>query len=430
MSEDDKLVSRALSVSSACLLPRLPHDFDTQAIAQEDFGEFRNMLDEQLHLLLDMLYQNGNLLRDPAFDNQIVQLRVNLMLLTCEQTEPNPYFQTEQKILITSLCRLMDDNLKFVDETVVLKVIQSYKDGLKKDCWKTQLGMIHGFPKFCEIILSRKPEFVNADTLMFILSVGSNLVSHYEPHYKTIGLKIYRHLIKHGDKNLLRDLNIHQVVYSESFKMVGKASECDYDYNDHLYECLLHVASIDDRHVIDSRWCKYDDVMSQLINAFTVETNPAMSNLLLGKIVKFCGVTLEDFDIDIHDESAIEKLKAHSTKENLRTMRWITKLTQMMISESLKLLNCSKNSLKVLQSFHVIYIISIFNINAQSLGEFLTNFNKKLILVLMQVAKKFSEEREVIESVKNFLKTIQQHQHQNPEFVDCLRKVLSHETFK
>lgn len=428
MSDDERIIERALSASSACLLPALSADFDSMVIHKDVFNDFRFMLDDQLMLLLDILYQNGNLLRDKAHDNQLVQLRVNILILACEQTEANPFFLSEQKILFNSLARLLDDNFIHFDDVVIRRSIETYKNGLKKNSWKKQLGMIHSFAKFCEIILMKKPESVNSDVMMFMLYVGSNLVSHYEPNYKSIGVKVYRQMMENGDKNLLKDLNIHQVIYSESFPMIQKSS--DLEYNDHLYECLLQVVAIEDSDVRDSKWCKFDDVMTELLTQFAIESNEAVSLLLLEKIVKFCGVSYEPLQGFDQHERNIEELKAKTRLENYRTMRWIKKLMEMMIRESSKLMNNSSGSHKVLVTFHFIYIITISNMNPLDIGQQLTDFTKKLVLILMRVAKTFKDESKVISSIVLFINTIGQHQHQNEELLTCLDKILCHDTFQ
>lgn len=428
MSDDERLIERALSASSACLLPALSADFDSMVIHKDDFNDFRIMLDDQLMTLLDILYQNGNLLRDKAHDNQLVQLRVNCLILVCEQTEANPFFLSEQKILYNSLASLVDDNLIHFDDVVIRKSIETYKNGLKKNCWKRQLGMIHSFAKFCEIIFAKKPESVNSDVMMFMLYVGSNLVSHYEPQYKSIGLKVCRQVMENGNKKLLKELNIHQVIYSESFPMVHKSS--DLEYNDHLYECLLQVVAIEDSDVKDSKWCKFDDVMTELLTQFAIESDVAVSLLLLEKIVKFCGVSYEGLQGLDQQERNIEELRAKTRLENYRAMRWIKKLMEMMIRESPKLMNNSSDCHKVLVPFHFTYIITISNINPLDIGQQLTDFTKKLVLVLMQVAKTFKNEPKIISSIVAFIETIKQHQHQNQELLTRLDKILCHDAFK
>ena len=434
MTDEENLIERALNVSSACLLPALREDCDAKPISPTDFNEFRMMLNDQLHLLLDILYHNENLLKSEAFDNQLVLLRVNIFLITCEQTEPNQFFQTDQKILIDSLARLAEDNLKHFNDAVTKKVIQVYKDGLQKDCWKKQFGLIHGFPKFCEIMLKEKPESFNADIYLFILSVGSNLVLHYDPNFKTIGLKIYRTMLEHGDKNLLKELNIHQVVYSESFNMMRKSSEPD--FNEHLYECLFQAVKIEEKTVKTSRWCKFDDVLQELLTQLCSESDLKISLLLLNKLMKFCGIIYDGLVMELPDgeldqlEHHYKNLMLKASKTNYRTMRWIKRLLQVMVTESSKLLSDSTYCFKFIHGYHSIYILTMFNTESEVLGQQLIDYTKKIIFLLMQVARKYKDDKPVMTSLVLFLKTIAQHQRNSPELLNCIEKILNHEAFK
>ena len=430
MSDDDRLIEKALETVSVCLLPPLSNELDSNPLSKDNFTEFRCILDDQLHLLLDILYQNGYFLNEQASDNQLVQLRASLLLLACEQTEPNPFFQTEQPILINSLTKLIDDNLQHLNIQVIQKVTESYKESLSKERWKKQLGMVHGFPKFCEIILTRKSEMVDKDLILFILSVGSNLVAHFDPHYKTIGMKIYRHLMEHGNAAHLKELNIQQVVYSESFRMIRKCNE--YDYNDHLYECLFQVVLLEDSKVEHSNWCKFDEVFDQLLEQFRMESADIVCALLIKKIVRFALVayTTKTFDMDVEVEALeehFETLMTATRLENLRTMRWIKKLQQMMVGESSKLLNAHSYSL--LNAFHSIYVISMLNCDADTLEPQLSEFTMKIILILMQVVKQFKDDKKIMKSVKLFLNSIAQHQKSNQDLQVCIQKVFSHSAF-
>jgi hypothetical protein len=422
MTDDERLLERALDVSKACLLPALLFDLDTRAVHKKDFDEFRIALDDQLHLFLDILYQNGNLLRDQAFDSQLTQLRVNLLLITCEQTEANPFFQTDQKILVASLEKIVEKNFENFDDSVLKKVVETYKEGLRKDAWKKQLGMVHGFPKFCKILMTNRPKFIDADFTMFMLSVGSNLLTHYEPHFKTIGLKIYRNIVDLADKQLLKDLNIHQVIYSESFPMIRKSD--DVDYNENLFEVLIHAVAIEDSVVKDSKWCKFDDLMEQILMQIGMEGNLEGFGVLLGKIVKLCGVgygiggKLEDQEKKLEEnpedlekklEKNLEELKKNTRSMNCRTLRWIKKLMELILRESSKLLNDSPQALKTLTSFHAIYILSFSNVDSSILGQQLVDFTKKFVLILMQVARIHPA------PVTSFLKTIETHQKSNQD---------------
>lgn len=430
MTEDERLLERAIDAARSCLLSPLTRDLDTQPIARQDFDEFRIALDDQLHLLLDILYQNGHLLRDQAFDSQLTQLRMNLLLLVCEQTEPNPFFQTDQKILVASLEKILSDNLVYFDDVVLRKVVETYKEGLKKDSWKKQLGIVHGFPKFCNIVMESRPGFVDADLVMFMLSVGSNLVSHYEPHYKTIGLKIYRNIIEKGDKNLLKDLNIHQVIYVESFPLLQKSNHIE--YNENLYEILICAVGIGNAEVRDSKWCKFDDLMDVVLTQIGMESDAEVFRLLLRKVVKLCAISYK-IDEDRNQENIkldFDELKKKSRSVNCRTLRWTKKLMQLIIRESSKLLIDASESCQILNLFHSIYIISFFNVDSSNLGQQLEDFTKRFLMILMHVAQIFKQDQKVIESVSIFLKTIAEHQQTNEKLYECILKIIDEIKFE
>lgn len=428
MADFGRIFERALSTSEACLLPPLSQDLDTNPINHDDFNEFRNMLNDQLHLLLDILYQNGNLLREKTFDNQLVQLRVNLLLITCEQAAPNAFYRSDQNILVTSLWKITDDNLVHFDGAVLRKVLQTYKDGLGKDRWKKHLGLVHGFPKFCEILLNRRPEVVDRDAILFILSVGSNLVAHFDPHYKTIGLKVYRTLLEGGDKDLLKELNIHQVIFSESFPMMNKSDEVE--FNENLLECLLNVVSMEDSVVRNFRWCKFDDVFIALLSLLGSHSESELSILLLNKVAKLCGVGVVEPSENQSESTEIRLESGLTTKANYRTMRWVKHLMEMMIRESPKMLSSRSISLKILDAFHRIYIESILSVDPTMLDPQLTDLTRKLIMMLMEIARSFKSDPDVVKFIVRLLKIIESHHQRVEEFASCLQNILSHEIFK
>lgn len=428
MADFGRIFERALSTSEACLLPPLSQDLDTNPINHDDFNEFRNMLNDQLHLLLDILYQNGNLLREKTFDNQLVQLRVNLLLITCEQAAPNAFYRSDQNILVTSLWKITDDNLVHFDGAVLRKVLQTYKDGLGKDRWKKHLGLVHGFPKFCEILLNRRPEVIDRDAILFILSVGSNLVAHFDPRYKTIGLKVYRTLLEGGDKDLLKELNIHQVIFSESFPMMNKSDEVE--FNENLLECLLNVVSMEDSVVRNFRWCKFDDVFIALLSLLGSHSESELSILLLDKVAKLCGVGVVEPSENQSESTEIRLESGLTTEANYRTMRWVKHLMEMMIRESPKMLSSRSISLKILDAFHRIYVESILSVDPTMLDPQLTDLTRKLIMMLMEIARSFKSDPDVVKFIVRLLKIIESHHQRVEEFASCLQNILSHEIFK
>lgn len=243
--EDSALIERALETSQSCLVPALQQDFDTQPISPEDFLQFRLICNEKLHLLLDILYQNSDLLKCQAYDNQLIQLRVNVLLIASEQLDPSQLFGNKDKMLLESLQRItLDHVISGFEDVIYEKTIQKFKEALTKEKWKRNVGLAHGFPYFCALFLTHKSKLVKEDFLMFALAIGSNLTSHHEPQCKVIGLKIFRHLVELGDEATIKTLNIHSVVFNEVFSLIERCAEIE--FNELLYEILYRIMLVDE----------------------------------------------------------------------------------------------------------------------------------------------------------------------------------------
>jgi hypothetical protein len=437
---DSELIERALDISKACLLPELLHNFDSKAIAGEDFKEFCIMANEQLHFLLDILYQNRHLLTNQAYDNQLIQLRANLILIACEQLANNPYIKSEDKMLMTSLEKIFYDHFEQFEDVIYKSVIARFKEALNKQNWKKNIGLLFGFSTFCKILFQFKRHLVDSDKILFALSVGSNLVLHYDPMYKTIGLKVYCHIMELSSQQILTESNISSVIYTDTLPLIQRSSE--FDYNNYLYRCLYQaIQLIEGTKITNSRWCKYDDLMSKLITHFSIETNNQVCKLLIYNIIKFCGInnslynmkSYDDFTLmakDEHCEKYFFELKSTFNQPNHRTSRWIKKLMEMQVRESAKMLSSEEDGKFFIFSFHSIYIMTIFTMESSGFHHTLIEFTKKMIIILMRVIKRFERDVRILESVLSFLATIEQHQHDNVDLINSLNKIREHEILR
>lgn len=421
MDFDCDQIEKVLNLLKDCRVPELINDVDTKPIGSSDFEQYRHIANEQLHMLLDVLYQNRNLLCTQAYDNQIIKLRVNLLLVACEQLEPNPFFHSDDKLLLTSLRKIVFDHVKDLEDVVYEKCIKSYKEKLTKGAWKKSIGAVHGFPFFCEIFLVHKPQIVDDDFIMFALSIGANLTDHHDPHFKGIGAKIYLKIIQLCDNKRLKALNIHEVIFSEILPLINRSTEIE--FNDHIYECLYHVVKIDKRD--DTNWSKFDDVMAKLINQFSTESDAKLCKVLIHKILKFCTINNENVQINFNDLSQstgeyFEKLRENFQESNFKVARWVKKLMEMMTRESIKMLN--HDAIFILNSFHCIYISSIYTIEPKIFQNQIDEFMQKFALVLMQVVRQ-SKDNETKLAVKEVLKTFQIHQKDNQDLVNCFEEI-------
>ena len=227
---------------------------------------------------------------------------------------------------------------------------------------------MYGFQIFCENLLKKKSGKIDGDKVMFILSVGSILLSHYEPCYKTIGLKLFHILLENcvraeqlyeqrfnftnyiflQSKDLLVELNIHSVIYSECFSNTMKVKD-NLESHSLIWDCLYSILSIDSSEIKDSNWSKFDDVMHVLLQEFGFESDPKVCINIFKQVLRFStiGTGIEyESHLKIQDHLPnFQELKAISIqKENVRTLRWIKELMATFIRESTKMMMEPKDS--------------------------------------------------------------------------------------
>ncbi|CAO1427754.1 unnamed protein product [Diamesa hyperborea] len=436
MHDNDKFIESACNVTKSCLLPTLIDCLDAKPMQHEDFDSFRLILNDNLHLLLDLLHQYEELLlKEQAFDSRLTNFRTNLVLLICEQTSTNPYFQTDQEIVLKPLERVLDRYFTYIEDNILDKLLTTYKEQLKQSTWKKYLGSVYGFLIFSENLLKKKPVNIDGDKVMFILSVGSIFLSHYEPCYKTIGLKLFHLLLENCSKDLLVELNIHSVIYSECFSNTMKVKDT-LESHAIIWDCLYSILSIDNSEIKDSNWSKFDDVMHVLLQEFGFESDPKICINILKQILRFStigtGIEYESHLIFQDDLPNFQELKTISSrKENVRTLRWIKELMATFIRESTKMLIDPKDSFIILNSFHNLYILTIFCIDPTILGQPLADFMKKFTIILMQTARTFSTNMKILQSIAEFLKTLRDHLGDNSkDLQDCFAKILQQNIFK
>ncbi|KAG5671627.1 hypothetical protein PVAND_001820 [Polypedilum vanderplanki] len=435
MTEDSEIIERALSITKMCIFPPLLQDFDTYSVHSDDFCDFQVVKNEQIYVLMDLLHQNIHLLLiEKAYDNRLIQLRGNLIRIICEQlSEPNQYFpNNNDEMMQKNLEDIAEKYFPIFENAVYHECIQSFKNSLKNNTWKKEIGVIHSCPMICKIILQHN--FMSSDNLMFFLSVGSNLVAHYEPHFKTIGLNIYRYLLK-SDLRLLKSYNIHSVIYSEILPLIQRSTEIN--YNLYLYECLDNIIMIENEKVFNSRWCKYDDVMSRILSQFSFETDSNLCKFLAFQIVKFCCIGNSHFNHLTNEDlqklnssnlnEFLKDLKKQFNEPNRRSQRWIKKLMELMIRESYKSLGNLKDSLFILNAFHIIYITTIYTIEATSFHGVLEDFTRKLILAFMKILSTFKGDSEILTSILEFMSTIEEHQKGDNDLIVSINKIKEHD---
>lgn len=182
-----------------------------------------------------------------------------------------------------------------------------------------------------------------------------------------------------------------------------------------------------------------------------MESNKSLSLFLLAELIKICLVDLDHKYDGSADENTfpdvIENYRKLITETpHYCTFRWNKKLMQLCVNEMSKVggdpedavvhLNVSISNFLIyhdlirifpFQKIHITYIISIFCIKSEILGNHLKEFLSKILILLMTVAKNYSTKRFVIKSVVEFIKSLREHVSTNEDFIkfkDTFDKVL------
>ncbi|KAG4074300.1 hypothetical protein HA402_008709 [Bradysia odoriphaga] len=190
---DTDKISLASELIQLCLVPELITDIDTQQIEAAHFKQFKQILDENLHLLFDLIQQYENDLFEKTAATQT--FRKGLVILLCEQSADNVPFKTDQVMLQQNITNLTNKWLRVVvDERCLELVLQHYKALIKVDVWKKNIGAIFGFHRFCELYY-RSTNLLQMSEVFFVLATGTLLLEHYEPKYKQLGIDLYNILL-------------------------------------------------------------------------------------------------------------------------------------------------------------------------------------------------------------------------------------------
>jgi hypothetical protein len=164
-----------------------------------------------------------------------------------------------------------------------------------------------------------------------------------------------------------------------------------------------------------------------------------LCKLLAHQIIKFCGIENGSFRLQPLNtlletttnaatlNNYFENLKLQFNQPNRRVQRWIKKLMEMMIRESVRAMNNPKDCLFFLNAFHTIYITTIFTMEPASFYSTLDDFTRKLILLQMKMVKTFKGDQDVLASVLEFIRTIEQHQKEDEDLITSLSRIKKHE---
>lgn len=144
MSEDTyNLICEQLK---QCLLPEFDRDIGNEPLVKEDFSMFRYGLEMNLQLLFDIIAKNDRLLLEPFDDDNT--FRINFILLVHQQSgDDDAPFQTDSRSILKQIRLLTEKYYKKLFSKLEIReeCAKFYKDKLKSDIWKRNIGAVYGF---------------------------------------------------------------------------------------------------------------------------------------------------------------------------------------------------------------------------------------------------------------------------------------------
>ncbi|XP_065088874.1 uncharacterized protein LOC135710278 [Ochlerotatus camptorhynchus] len=394
MDENSALLERATGLIKCCKLPRLTRSIDEAQLKPESFREFVCILNETLPKVFDSLSQYENqLLGHDEFNPDNLEFRTNLVLVTLEQVYiPGELydFQTENRSYRDRLAEMYQNGqLERAitgegSERLLTLVWEHYQRVLKAKEWMYHPGDVVGFVRICEFLYGNM--LVDASTLSqakasFILSVGISLVEFHDPEYEILGLRLFNVLLSGQHRTMLRESNIHEVVFQNAFRLKAKAKS--ERFLRELWTCLFQYVDLTASGQTDfSEWSILDDIVEALLETLAFESNLVLSSILLTYLLKLLSLDLPNLVIDDLDdvqaldskchlyEPVLEQLRKHCALEfrNRRFYRWHKRLVSMLPFELEKACGTSRECGKYMHGVNVLFVLAVFPIESEAIN--------------------------------------------------------------
>ncbi|XP_073816554.1 uncharacterized protein isoform X2 [Musca autumnalis] len=325
----------------SCMLPELKEDLDNIPIEREHFKSYHECLRIQLPVLYDWVEQAKPW---DCQDETNQEVQAKLITLLCEVSVRNTLYSVDQPELLNNADRILQ-RFGRISSSVHAKLLQYYQTKLHKDTWKRHMGATNGFVKYLMVNTSSSSaqNFMNKQLLMFCLSVGLNIRTCYETHYKLLSTQIFSMMLNHGNFDEILSMNIHSVIYDAIFKDLHIMDSIDFIQLQ--WSCLLKC--FDFYTDMDSfTWNKLDDSLEILLRNIPLAPNSLSSICLmkyLSKFVVYFNINRQEFyDVlskDIHDDETMKSIRLlGSSNTSYTTYRWAKSILQMFILESYRLM--------------------------------------------------------------------------------------------
>ncbi|XP_039493578.1 uncharacterized protein LOC120453109 [Drosophila santomea] len=382
----EALVTHMCELVEFYMLPELKEDLDNIQLETSQFESYHSLLIQDLPKLYDLVQEFLQKSGDAGHE----ELRVKLLLLICELTASPTIYQLKDdsgNLLrnANELARKLSSNWW---ESTDAQILKYYEKKLHRDCWKKQLGAVHGFGRYLELRYGKKSR-MPTQMLAFALSVGLNVRECYDPIYKQLGVKIFSVMLKFSDPKDIQELNVHSVIYDHALKdayNMDSIEAIDSVWNC-LYLCLDHFVDLD-----AFTWNHCDDMLDRLIQNVTMASSPKISICLLQFIIRlgyYFTINRSDVEtalaMDISEPNKLAACRDQCLALNVCTSyRWAKAILQMLVLESDKLLQGVEVCTALLEQMLRCYLVCIMPIPLQALHPHLPEFYGKFVAVLME----------------------------------------------
>ncbi|XP_026834514.1 uncharacterized protein LOC6552502 isoform X1 [Drosophila erecta] len=367
MTYDDTteaLVAHMCELVEFYMLPELKEDLDNIQLDTCQFESYHSLLIQDLPKLYDLVQEFLQKSGDAGHE----ELRVKLLLLICELTASPTIYQLKDDSdnLLRNANELARKLSSYWWESTDVQVLKYYERKLHRDCWKKQLGAVHGFGRYLELRYRRKSR-MPTQMLAFALSVGLNVRECFDPIYKQLGVNIFSILLNFSDPKDIQELNVHSVIYDhalkdaynmESIEAIDSVWNC-------LYLCLDHFVDLD-----AFTWNQCDDMLNRLIQNVTMASSPKISICLLQFIIRlgyYFTINRSDVEsalaVDISEPDMLAACRDQCLALNVSTSyRWAKAILQMLVLESDKLLQGVEVCTALLEQMLRCYLVCIMPI--------------------------------------------------------------------
>ncbi|KAH8247826.1 hypothetical protein KR038_010478, partial [Drosophila bunnanda] len=400
----DALAAHMCELVQFYMLPELKEDLDSAPLAASQFDSYHSLLIQDLPKLYDLVQEFLQKSGEAGHD----ELRVKLLLFLCELTAAPTIYQLRsgQRNLLKNANELANKLSSSWWKSTDAEMLKYYEKKLHKNCWKRQLGAVHGFARYLELRYTDKSR-MSTQMLPFALSVGLNLRECFEPAYKQLGVHIFSILLTFSDPKDIQELNVHSVIYEhvlkdaynmESIEAIEAVWNC-------LYLCLDHFMDLD-----AYTWNQCDDMLDRLIHNVSMSSNPKVSICLLQFITQLGyyftinrSAVKAALATDLNNPDNLAACRDECLSLNASTSyRWAKAILQMFVLESEKLLQGPDVCVELMEQMQRCYLVCIMPIPLEALHPHLPEFYGKFVAVLLECLIVHERAPAVVKIVQRF----------------------------